>query len=41
MNKTSVKGRRSLAQFFCLTPYSLWATLFIVVPLLFVAYYTP
>ncbi len=39
MNKTSVKGRRSLAQFFCLTPYSLWATLFIVVPLLFVAYY--
>ena len=30
---------RSLARFFCLTPYSVWAVLFIVVPLIFVAYY--
>ena len=39
MNRTAVKGRKSLAQFFCLTPYSVWAALFIVVPLIFVAYY--
>ena len=39
MNKAAVKGRKSLAQFFCLTPYSIWAALFIVVPLIFVAYY--
>ena len=30
---------RNLARFFCLTPYSIWAVLFIVVPLIFVAYY--
>ena len=29
---------RNLARFFCLTPYSIWAVLFIVVPLIFVAY---
>ncbi len=39
MNSTTVKERKSLAQFFCLTPYSIWAVLFIVVPLVFVAYY--
>ena len=39
MNRTAVKGRKSLAQFFCLTPYSVWAALFIIVPLIFVAYY--
>ena len=33
------KSRKSLAQFFCLTPYSVWATFFVVVPLIFVAYY--
>ena len=31
--------RKKLAEFFCLTPYSVWAVLFIVVPLIFVAYY--
>ena len=31
--------RKNLAGFFCLTPYSVWAVLFIVVPLIFVAYY--
>ena len=35
----SVKGQRSLIQRLCLAPYSVWAALFIVVPLLFVAYY--
>ncbi len=30
---------KKLAEFFCLTPYSVWAVLFIVVPLIFVAYY--
>ena len=39
MNRAAVKERKSLAQFFCLTPYSVWAALFIVVPLIFVAYY--
>ncbi|MBQ6365094.1 MAG: ABC transporter permease [Oscillospiraceae bacterium] len=37
MNPTIKK--RSLSQFFCLTPYSVWAVLFIVVPLIFIAYY--
>ena len=31
--------RKKLTEFFCLTPYSVWAVLFIVVPLIFVAYY--
>ena len=40
MKKTrSVKGQRSLIQRLALAPYSVWAVLFIVVPLLFVAYY--
>ena len=39
MTKTAVKQRKSFAQVFCLTPYSIWAVLFIVVPLIFVAYY--
>ena len=39
MTKTAVKQRKSFAQVFCLTPYSVWAVLFIVVPLIFVAYY--
>jgi len=29
----------SWTRFFCLTPYSVWAVLFIVVPLIFIAYY--
>ena len=39
MTNTAVKQRKSFAQVFCLTPYSVWAVLFIVVPLIFVAYY--
>ncbi len=39
MNQTVGKKRRSFAEFFCLTPYSVWAVLFIVVPLAFIAYY--
>ncbi len=40
MKKTnSVKGQRSLIQRIALAPYSVWALLFIVVPLIFVAYY--
>lgn len=35
----SVKGRRSLIQRLALAPYSVWAVLFILVPLVFVAYY--
>ena len=31
--------RKKLTEFFCLTPYSVWAVLFIIVPLIFVAYY--
>ncbi len=31
--------RKKMTEFFCLTPYSIWAVLFIVVPLIFVAYY--
>ena len=38
MNKEP-RLRKNLAGFFCLTPYSVWAVLFIVVPLIFVAYY--
>ena len=38
-NKNAVARRGSLIQRFCLAPYSVWAALFIVVPLLFVAYY--
>ena len=37
--KNAVKQQRSLIQRLCLAPYSVWAVLFIVVPLLFVAYY--
>ena len=37
MNKT--KKKRSLTEIFCLSPYSAWAALFIIVPLLFIAYY--
>jgi len=39
MNKLSRSTRRSLTEVFCLTPYSAWAVLFIIVPLLFIAYY--
>ena len=35
----SVKGRRSLIERMALAPYSVWAVLFILVPLVFVAYY--
>ena len=38
-NKNAVSKRALLIQRLCLTPYSVWAALFIVVPLLFVAYY--
>ena len=38
-NKNAVSRREKLIQRFCLAPYSVWAALFIVVPLLFVAYY--
>ena len=38
MNKKP-QARKKLTEFFCLTPYSVWAVLFIVVPLIFVAYY--
>ena len=33
------KKTRNLIQTMTLTPYSVWAVLFIVVPLIFVAYY--
>ncbi len=40
MKKTDVVRQRSgLLQRMCLAPYSVWAALFIVVPLIFVAYY--
>ena len=39
MKNTSSKPRRSLLQVFCLTPYSVWAILFIAVPLVFIGYY--
>ena len=39
MKKNKNIGKFSLFRFFCLTPYSIWAVLFIVVPLIFVAYY--
>ena len=38
-NKNAVRRRGNLIQRLCLAPYSVWAALFIVVPLLFVAYY--
>ena len=38
-NKNMAARRGSLIQRLCLAPYSVWAALFIVVPLIFVAYY--
>ena len=38
-NPNAVHRRTSRIERLCLAPYSLWAVLFIVVPLLFVAYY--
>ena len=38
-NKNAVSKRALIIQRMCLAPYSVWAALFIVVPLLFVAYY--
>ena len=38
-NKNVAARRGSLIQRLCLAPYSVWAVLFIVVPLIFVAYY--
>ena len=38
-NKNVAARRGSLIQRLCLAPYSVWAALFIVVPLIFVAYY--
>ena len=39
MNRNTVKQRSNLFERLTLAPYSIWAVLFIVVPLLFVAYY--
>ena len=40
MKRTNTVSRRqSVIQRLCLAPYSFWAVLFIIVPLLFVAYY--
>ena len=39
MNRNTVKQRSTLIERLTLAPYSIWAVLFIVVPLLFVAYY--
>ena len=39
MNKNTVNRRSSLVERLTLAPYSVWAVLFIVVPLIFVAYY--
>ena len=39
MNKTANARRAGLVQQLTLAPYSVWAVLFIVVPLIFVAYY--
>ena len=36
---SGVKKQTSLVQRLCLAPYSVWAALFIIVPLIFVAYY--
>ncbi len=38
-NQNTVSRRQLVIQRLCLSPYSVWAALFIVVPLLFVAYY--
>ena len=38
-NKNTVSRRQLVIQRLCLSPYSVWAALFIVVPLIFVAYY--
>ena len=40
MNKTANARRAGLVQRLTLAPYSVWAVLFIVVPLIFVAYYS-
>ena len=39
MNNARSPKRRSLVELFCLTPYSVWAALFILVPLVFIGYY--
>lgn len=39
MNGSVSRPRKNLSGFFCLTPYSVWAVIFILVPLVFVAYY--
>ena len=38
-NQNTVSRRQLVIQRLCLSPYSVWAALFIVVPLIFVAYY--
>ena len=38
-NRNTVSRQAGLIQRLCLAPYSVWAVLFIVVPLIFVAYY--
>ncbi len=38
-NRNTVSRRLGLIQRLCLAPYSVWAVLFILVPLVFVAYY--
>ena len=39
MNRNTIKQRSGLVERLTLAPYSVWAVLFIVIPLLFVAYY--
>lgn len=39
MNKRGKEKGKNLIRYLCLTPYSIWAVLFIIVPLVFVAYY--
>ena len=39
MNKRGKEKGKNLVRYLCLTPYSIWAVLFIIVPLVFVAYY--
>jgi len=39
MKNTKTGARRNIIELFSLTPYSVWSVLFIVVPLVFIAYY--
>ena len=39
LNRSAGKKSKNLVQWLCLSPYSVWAVLFILVPLIFIAYY--